>query len=698
MPEYTRLQSINSHLQTPSGLALDAYENLYVTDSTNNKLVIYKNDGSYLDSINGLDEPVSVAVGNGKIYIGNNGNGKVNIYDLNRNFLSDISGFSKPGSITLDASGKVYIVDSEKDVVKVYNDDGTLAFSFGGSGNANGKFHFPTAIAINKSAGEIIVSDLQVVSTWQGTYEGARVQVFDMNGTYKRSFGNYGIGTDKIFRPSGVAVDEEGRAYVTDVFQNVVQVYDVNGAHLGAIFDQAHPMRTPVDIIISDTNKLFIASFYTYTVEVYRITDNKSAYSTVIPKAHSYGNVYVGSASAVQEFTVYNIGNGGLDLGQAVISGESASEFSIVADSCSGGSLAPADTCQILVVMNPSSETSKVADLLIPSNDPASPLTVTLSGTGVAAPNRAPVANAGGPYNVGEGMTSLLDASGSYDIDGFIVTYSWDLDNDGIYETIGNPLGFNASAIDGPQGPFLIGLKVTDNLGATGTATTSISVTNTPPAADAGGPYTGVTETAISLSGSATDPGASDVLTYQWDIDGNGSYETSGKDVQVTFSTEGNYTVGIRVTDDDGGIGIDTATISVTKLVVEIPGVDISLKAGWNLIGWISDTGYYKGATVPASSEYASGAQMTQVASLDAAMAEIGLSSAEYMLVVGPNGSVHIPGSPFNTLKKLLPDKVNGKGKIYYPGFPYNNLTSMIQGQGYFVHMTNNGVLTYDCP
>ncbi|MBI4826853.1 MAG: choice-of-anchor D domain-containing protein [Nitrospirae bacterium] len=755
MPDYVRLQSISSKLQAPSGVALDAYDNLYVTDSKSNKLVIYGSDGTYIDTIHGFSEPISVAVGNGSIYVGDS-SGTIKVYDKNRNYINSFGNFLKPASIALDAAGNIYVVDSERDVVYVYNADGTFNFSFGGSGNTNGLFHYPTSIAINALAGEIIVTDLQVISSSAGTYEGARIQVFDMSGHYMRSFGDYGIGANKLFRPSGVAVDEEGRVYVTDVFQNVVQVYNNDGTHLGALYDSANPMRTPVDITISNSNKIYVASFYTYGVEVYRITDNRPAYATVVPQSHDFGNTYVGSSSVTQKFTVYNIGNGDLQLGSVVIAGADVEDFIVQADSCNGSNLAPADTCEVIVAMSPVSVALKSAEINIYSNDPSSPLVVALSGDGVAAPNQSPVADAGGPYNVNEGTTSLLDASGSSDADGSIVSYAWDLDNDGVYETIGNPMGFDAASIDGPLGPFTIGLKVTDNLGAIGTTTTTIMINNVPPVADAGGPYSAVAGTAVLLSGSAVDSGNTDVLNYAWDLDGDGIYETSGNGAQITYDAVGNYAVGLRVTDDDGGVGIDTAQIIVTAAEVEVPGIDVSLNAGWNLVGWISDVGYYKAGSQPDQGEYASGAAMNSVENIDAAMTDIGLSSTDYLLLIGPEGKVHIPGSPFNTLKKLLPDRaywiyanqdivitlpgeklskaatstltagwvqvgyrgdeglnpadalrcidgnynivVSGKGKLFIKGFPYNNLNSLHQGQGYFMYMTTTGTLTYDCP
>jgi hypothetical protein len=47
--------------------------------------------------------------------------------------------------------------------------------------------------------------------------------------------------------------------------------------------------------------------------------------------------------------------------------------------------------------------------------------------------NHAPVASAGGPYEIDEGSGVALDASGSFDPDGGTLDYQWDLNEDGTY-------------------------------------------------------------------------------------------------------------------------------------------------------------------------------------------------------------------------------------------------------------------------
>ncbi len=102
------------------------------------------------------------------------------------------------------------------------------------------------------------------------------------------------------------------------------------------------------------------------------------------------------------------------------------------------------------------------------------------------------------------------------------------------------------------------------------TAVTLIANTITAPSgvapaelvAETGGSYTGTAGSPVSLSGSAT--GGTPPYTYAWDLDNNGTYETSGKHVSHTWATAGNYTVGLRVTDYVAAADTDTASVNIT--------------------------------------------------------------------------------------------------------------------------------------
>jgi uncharacterized protein len=88
---------------------------------------------------------------------------------------------------------------------------------------------------------------------------------------------------------------------------------------------------------------------------------------------------------------------------------------------------------------------------------------------------------------------------------------------------------------------------------------------NAPPSADAGGPYTVIEGDSVSLSATGVDPEGS-AVTFAWDLDDNGSFETPGQ--TVSFSSAGitapaTRTVSVQVTDAFGNSTVDQATVSV---------------------------------------------------------------------------------------------------------------------------------------
>jgi hypothetical protein len=312
MPEYERLTPVKAKLTAPTALALDSAGALYVVESSKNRLLKFSQSGNYLGMLSGLEKPISVAVdSSGRIYVGNDDKGSVEVYSPEFEFLYRLGGgegeFDKPGAIVIDSADSIYVADSEGDVIKVYNPDGSLRFTFGESGSADGQFNFPTSIAIDESQGEIVVTDLQVIDTIYGLTETARVQVFDMNGIFKRSFGEFGQGEGKLFKPMGVTVDGESRIYIADSYQNVVQVFDNQGIYLGTIYDLKSPMRTPLDVAIW-ANKLYIASLRGARVEVYGI--DTYVQMEVVPLNLTFEAQEKGSSPEPQDVEIRNKGTG----------------------------------------------------------------------------------------------------------------------------------------------------------------------------------------------------------------------------------------------------------------------------------------------------------------------------------------------------------------------------------------------------
>ena len=190
--------------------------------------------------------------------------------------------------------------------------------------------------------------------------------------------------------------------------------------------------------------------------------------------------------------------------------------------------------------------------------------------------NQPPVADINGPYYVDEGSVIPLIGTGSYDNDGSIVLYEWDLDNDGQYD---DATGSTTSFSKPDNSVHQVGLKVTDNDGAISTISTIVTVENVAPTAYAGGDKIGVEPSPFTFTGSHTDPGIIDTHTYQWDFD----YHVGLFDVDATGITVSNYwcddfdgDVALRVTDDDGGIGIDTCSVVVSNVAPTITSLTVT--------------------------------------------------------------------------------------------------------------------------
>lgn len=216
-------------------------------------------------------------------------------------------------------------------------------------------------------------------------------------------------------------------------------------------------------------------------------------------------------------------------------------------------------------------------DLTVPSGTPPGDYTFIISAIDdakvsygdqsvtihVQEPNNLPpVAEAGGPYTVDEGSSVTVDASGSSDPDGDTLTYTWDLNNDGTYETQSEIAIFSPQ--DGPA-TLTVGLQVSDGKGISDADTVTIKVNNVAPTVDAGSDQTINEGNTASFSGSFTDPGTLDTHTIEWDF-GDGSTSSGSLTASHVFADNGVYTVKLKVTDKDGAIGEDILQVTINNV------------------------------------------------------------------------------------------------------------------------------------
>jgi hypothetical protein len=181
-----------------------------------------------------------------------------------------------------------------------------------------------------------------------------------------------------------------------------------------------------------------------------------------------------------------------------------------------------------------------------------------------APENQPPTVSAHGPYTVNEGGTAHLSASGS-DPEGGELTYAWDLDNNGTYETSGQSV--DLAALDGPAS-LKVSVQVTDGGQLTAVDTTTVIISNVAPTAALDAPSSSFAGFPfdLSLTGASDASSADQTAGFTYAFDCGGGYGSFGSASSASCPTSdtGSLSVGAQIKDKDGGVTEYRAAVDVT--------------------------------------------------------------------------------------------------------------------------------------
>lgn len=231
----------------PSGIALDAQENLYVVDTASKSVRAFARDGKQVKE---FSDPA----------------------------------FQRPNGLAIDkARGRVYVVDTgggdgKEHNVKIYDLAGKRIGAIGGApGGEFGSFNFPTYVALD-AEGNVFVSDTL----------NSRVQKFDPEGKFVTSFGQLGTNWGEFDKPKGVAVDSFGNLYVVDSGWSNVQIFNPKGQVL-LFFGGRGPipgmMKNPLALAIDKSNHIYVGDYLNHRIGVYELVNTTAADSFLNPPA-----------------------------------------------------------------------------------------------------------------------------------------------------------------------------------------------------------------------------------------------------------------------------------------------------------------------------------------------------------------------------------------------------------------------------
>jgi streptogramin lyase len=152
-------------INTPTSLAFDNDNNLYVTSNIENKIYSISKTGRKSDFITtGLNLPFGIAIGpDNNIYVSNAGDNNILKITPNKEVTVFASGFNFPVGLTFDLSGNLYVVNSGGTTLSKISAAGVVNLNFGtGLNSAEGCVFNPISNKIyvaNVGASEIAQFD-----------------------------------------------------------------------------------------------------------------------------------------------------------------------------------------------------------------------------------------------------------------------------------------------------------------------------------------------------------------------------------------------------------------------------------------------------------------------------------------------------------------------------------------------------------
>jgi len=208
------------------------------------------------------------------------------------------------------------------------------------------------------------------------------------------------------------------------------------------------------------------------------------------------------------------------------------------------------------------------------TDDDGATATVTQPVAVIVAANQPPTASfsfAPSPATVGSAVS--FNAGASTDPDGSIISFLWDFDSNGTTDAT----GVSATHAFSSAGTFQVRLTVTDNDGATATAThpiTVIATANQPPTASfTASPTPAAPNQWITFDASGSSDPDGYIDAYAWNF--GDSTIGSGATTHHAYANPGTYAAQLIVTDDDSATG----TISQQIIVQAAAAPDLTISS-----------------------------------------------------------------------------------------------------------------------
>jgi DNA-binding beta-propeller fold protein YncE len=282
-------KKVPDSLQQPMGLAPSRDgKRLYVTDYAKPGVYVFDFDARRMWLLggegHGFQSPLGIAVDDkDNVYVVDSEPRLIRVFEPSGKFLRNITheSLERPTGIAIDPGRRrIYVADSasrksNNHVIRIFGMDGTYIKAFGGTGTEEGKFAFPTYLAVDAS-GNLYVTDTM----------NARVQAFDPDGGHLKTFGERGDAFGMFDKPKGVALDSFGNVYVVDSAWSNVQIFNQRGDVLlfsGRRGEGPAFLSNQAGMAIGRNNRIYVCNSLHFRVEVYHLVNTSAEDSFISP-------------------------------------------------------------------------------------------------------------------------------------------------------------------------------------------------------------------------------------------------------------------------------------------------------------------------------------------------------------------------------------------------------------------------------
>jgi DNA-binding beta-propeller fold protein YncE len=255
-------------LVDPKNVALAPDGRMYVVEGRGARVTAFNPDGTVSTTWGGagqadgqFQEPWGIAVApNGNVYVADTWNHRIQYFDPNGKFLgkwgrlgdakgrsdTDQGVFWGPRSIAISPGGEVYVTDTGNKRVQVFGMDGSFKRMFGGDGNAPGQFKEQVGITLDTEG------NLWVADTWNG-----RIQKLSSNGEPLAQFSVSGWESQSVGNKPYLAVDSQGRVAASFPEQGRVVVFGGDGQRIKDLPLQGNGY--PIGVAAAPDGRLLVA-------------------------------------------------------------------------------------------------------------------------------------------------------------------------------------------------------------------------------------------------------------------------------------------------------------------------------------------------------------------------------------------------------------------------------------------------------